>query len=137
MTYLLDTCAVSELIKKTPSRKVVKWIDAIPEHILFLSVITRGEIQKGIDKLKDFHREKKLRHWLQTDLIKRFEGRLLEINREIALRWGGIEAKSERIGQKIPVIDGLIAATALTHDLVLVTRNIQDVQASGVKIFNP
>lgn len=137
MKYLLDTCVVSELIKKNPLQKVVSWVNSTPENNLFLSVMTLGEIQKGIDKLIDSHREKKLRGWLQKDLIERFEERLLEVNRETALRWGEIQAKGELAGQTIPVIDALFAATALIHDLVLVTRNIQDIEASGVRTHNP
>lgn len=135
--YLLDTCVLSELVKPQPQQTVVDWVIHQQESTLFISVLTLGELQKGIAKLIDSHRKTYLQTWLDGDLSCRFAGRMLEVTPEIARAWGMLQGQLERQGKKMPVIDGLIATTALTHDLVLVTRNIADVQRSGVSIFNP
>jgi len=137
MNYLFDTCVPSELLKRKPQQTVIDWIKQCHESSLFISVLTLGELQKGIAKLIDSDRRKKLQNWLDEDLSQRFAGRILDITPEIARAWGILQGQLERQGQKMPVIDGLIATTAIVHNLVLVTRNVADVQRSGVQIFNP
>jgi toxin FitB len=135
--FLLDTNIVSELIKPRPDKKVAAWIETSDEALLFLSVLTIGEIRKGIASHPDPRRRAKLESWLITDLQLRFAGRLLGIDEPIAELWGRLAAQGERAGRPIPVIDGLIAATAQYHDLTFVTRNTADLTATAVSLFNP
>jgi predicted nucleic acid-binding protein len=100
LKYLLDTCVISELIKTEKNNKVVKWIKKRKESSLFISVLTVGEIQKGISKLPDSHKKEYLKTWIDDDLKKRFAGRIIEITEEIATSWGEIQAKSESEGKK-------------------------------------
>lgn len=137
MNYLADTCVVSELIKVRPNASVVKWIEGCDEDTLFLSVLTIGEIQKGIAKLSDASRRNTLQHWLDGDLRDRFAGRILHVSEEVACTWGIIQAAAEREGVPIPSIDGLICATAITHNLTLVTHNIKDMVRTGVRVLDP
>lgn len=137
MKYLLDTCIISEFTKPSPEPKVVDLISFENEENLFLSVLTLGEIHKGIAKLPDSKKKKELANWVETDLKKRFAGRIIKITEEIACHWGDILGQSEKAGRKIPVIDGLLAATAIKKGLTLVTRNIKDVVNCGCKILNP
>ena len=130
--FLLDTSVISELVRPRPEPKVVAFIDATSESLLYLSVLTLGEIRKGISALPATSRRISLETWLDDDLALRFFGRILPIDQSVADRWGRISAQ-----QAIPVIDGLLAATALQHNLTLVTRNTKDVAATGVAVFNP
>ena len=132
MKFLLDTCVISELTRKLPTRHVVEWIGSQDELQLFLSVITLGEIERGIDKLSQGRKKETLRQWLAGDLPRRFAGRVLPIDAETALRWGEISAEAEGKGRPVPVLDGLMAATALVHGLTLVTRNTADVAGTPV-----
>lgn len=132
--FLLDTNVVSELIKRTPETKVVDWVRATDENLLYLSVLTIGEIRKGIALQPDVVRKVKLEAWLSGELVSRFRERILSINQNIADRWGQITASP---GKPLPVIDGLLAATALEHNLTFVTRNVRDVAATSVRVFDP
>ena len=136
MNHLLDTCVVSELIKAQSDKNVIDWIETIEEEHLFLSVLTLGEIEKGIAKLPLSLRKSNLKTWLEQDLVLRFENRILNITPEIARYWGNLQGEQEKQGKPMPIIDGLIATTALVHDLTLVTRNVSDVESSGVFILN-
>jgi predicted nucleic acid-binding protein len=124
--YLLDTNCVSELVKPRPQASVTEWLDATDETILFLSVLTLGEIRKGVAALPQGKRRTRLETWLEVDLQTRFAGRILPIDAAIADRWGSIAADSKRKGKALPVIDGLLAATALHHNLTVVSRNAAD-----------
>jgi toxin FitB len=135
--FLLDTNLVSELVKPHPEVKVQKWVDSTDENLLYLSVLTLGEIRKGIAVLPNTPRRIALESWLKNDLVLRFSGRILPVDQEVADHWGWITAKAVTAKSLLPVIDGLLAATALHHNLTFVTRNIKDVAASGVAIFNP
>ncbi len=137
MNYLLDTCLVSELIKKKPEPRVVEWVRRQAEDRLYLSVLTLGELQKGIAKLKDQQRAHKLQAWLDDDLLERFAGRILDVTPGVARIWGRIQGKAEAEGRTMQVIDSLIAATALDLGASVATRNVEDVEASGVEIVNP
>lgn len=136
MKYLLDTCVISEMIKPTPNPTVIDWINHHRDPVLFLSVLTVGEIQKGIAKLPDSGKKTVLQAWIDRDLQQRFDGRILDITEEVAKRWGEIQAAAEQRGVKMPIIDSLIAATGLVHDLTVVTRNVTDMANSGVKLLN-
>jgi predicted nucleic acid-binding protein len=137
LKYLLDTCVISALIKPHQNEKVVKWIQEKEEDDLFLSVLTIGEIHKGIAKLPESKKKRSLSKWVEEDLKKRFSGRVLDITEEIAIQWGEIQGESEKKGKKMPVIDSLIAAAAIKEDLTVVTRNTKDMENSGCKIINP
>lgn len=137
MRVLLDTCVISELVATHPDPGVVEWVDGIDEERLFLSVITIGEIKKGIEKLADSERKHALAEWLEGDLLVRFADRILPIDTGVMLAWGELTADLERQGRRMPAIDSLIAATALQGKLSLVTRNEGDFANSGVDILNP
>lgn len=137
MSYLLDTCVISELVKLKPNRNVVTWLRSCPEEETYLSTITIGEIQKGISKLTESKKKAELQRWLDNDLIRRFDRRIIGIDQDVAKRWGVLVAQSETTGRKIPVIDSLIAATGLVRNMVVVTRNTADIAVSGVITYNP
>ena len=125
--FLLDTNVIAELIRSNPDPKVTKWIDATNEELLFLSVLTLGEIRKGVVLLPRNARRSALEAWLSSDLPLRFSGRILDIDQEVADRWGQLSGIASARGAKVAVIDGLLAATASHHNLVLVTRNTKEV----------
>ena len=136
--YLLDTNVISELMKARPARSVADWIVSTPEELMHLSVITIGEIRKGIDLLdEDEPKRGALQSWLDHDLRVRFAGRLLSFDEWVAERWGQIEALAKRQRVTLPTIDAQLAATALHHGLTFVTRNTADVRLTGVPLFNP
>ena len=137
MNYLLDTCVISELVAKSPNPKVETWIDSIDATQAYLSVITIGEIQKGVTKLPNSRRRDSLQTWLNNDLMARFQGRILPININVMLNWGYLVASLEKRGGKLPAMDSLIAASALHHNMKLVTRNERDFEHTGVTIVNP
>lgn len=137
MNYLLDTCVISELIKKSPSPKVVKWISNIEETNLFISVLTIGEIHKGIEKLLKSKKKGKLHKWVNYDLQERFKNRIISFDPQIVAVWGQIQAHSETLGKPLPAIDGQIAATGISYNLTVVTRNTTDMEVSGVALLNP
>jgi len=137
MSYLIDTCCISELVKKKPNPNVVKWFSDHDELSMFLSVITFGELRKGIEKLPDSSKKKELNRWVKEDLKHRFKNRILSINLEEVNKWGEILAIAEKSGNPLPAIDSLIAATAQVHDLSVVTRNTQYLEGSEVEVINP
>ncbi len=134
MSYLVDTNVLSELRRKRPEQAVVEWIGQRPRQSLHLSVLTLGEIRKGIEAIKDRPRRQTLVDWLEVDLPNYFLGRLLPIDQAVADRWGRLTAAA---GRPIPTIDGLLAATAAQHDLALVTRNVRDFAGLGVTVIDP
>jgi len=137
MSWLLDTCALSEYAKKTPAPQGIAWLDEQDEASLYLSVITIGEIEKGILKLRkaDPRRSQKLTAWLGK-VEQRFAGRILPLDAAALHVWAQIAAHSEFAGQPMPVMDGLLMATAQCHGLTVVTRNVQDF-ALYPQVFNP
>ncbi len=137
MKYLLDTCVISEVIKPKPNKNVVAWLKNKDEKNLYLSALTFGEIEKGIEKSVDGRRKNKLRLWVEGDLKQRFEGRILPVDMQVASKWGEIQGKSEVAGKPLPSIDGLIAVTGLVNNCVVVTRNVSDMQQSSVELHNP
>ena len=137
MRYLLDTCVVSETYKTHPSEAVTSWLNSNEEGSLCLSVLTFGELEKGVQKLADGKKRRLLESWIQSDLSARFEGRIFSVDETVARAWGTLQAAAEENGRSMPVIDGLLAATALVHKLIVVTRNNPDMEASGVPLINP
>jgi len=135
MRYLLDTCVLSEFLKKQSNEKILEWFDRQIEESLYVSVLTIGEIRKGITRLPGSKRKTELARWLQSVVI-RYDGRLLSVDIETANLWGDLKARLEPQGRSLPVIDSLLAATALEHDLVIVTRNADDFALTGAQILN-
>ena len=134
MSYLLDTNIVSETVRRTPNKAVIAWLDRLPGEALFVSVLTLGEIRKGIETLADRRRREKLRLWLEHELPAWFEGRVLPVDLAVVDRWGRLLAE---VGRPVPTIDSLLAATALHHELRLVTRNAGDFDYPGLQVINP
>ena len=137
MKYLLDTNAISELIAKQPNQQVIRWIDALDTNSVYLSVITIGELRKGIEKLADSQRKDTLSTWLTDDLLVRFGDRLLTVDVDVMLTWGELTGRMERIGRPLPALDSLIAALAIHHNCALVTRNEDDFKDTDVTVLNP
>lgn len=135
--FLLDTNVISELIKPRPEANMTAWIEGTDESLLYLSVLTLGEIRRGIAALPQSRRRASLEAWLDKDLRSRFEDRILTIDQEVADRWGLLTAAARSSGIVLPVIDGLLAATALEHNLTLVTRDTGQIPSMGVAVFNP
>ena len=135
--YLLDTNYVSELVRVKPDARAFAWIDQEEERTLFLSVVTLAEIRKGVNELATGARRTQLDTWLTVELPRRFVGRILPVESAIADRWGALAAWGKRNGTPLPWADGFLAATALHHNLVLVTRNTKDFVPFGVPVLNP
>ncbi len=134
MSYLIDTNVLSELRRKQPAPNVAAWMQARPRSSLYLSVLTLGEIRKGLERVDDAARKQSLLDWLEVELPHYFVGRLLDIDAATADRWGRLMAQASR---PLPAIDGLLAAIALQHDLTLVTRNGKDFAHLGLRLINP
>ena len=132
--FLLDTCVISELVKARPAARVIAWIDTQREADLYLSVITIGEIEEGVAALPDGEKRTQLLTWVRRALPDRFAGRLLAVDLLVAVAWGTRRGTSK---QTLPVVDGLIAATAHVHGLTVATRNVADFRRFGVSVINP
>jgi len=135
--FLLDTNCVSELVRIKPDPRVIEWMEAADERMLYLSVLTLGEIRKGLACLAPGKRRTRLEAWLEVELQARFAGRVLAIDAPVAERWGLLAAQAKSRGTPLPIIDGLLAATALHHNLTVVTRNAGDFANSLVPVLNP
>ena len=134
MSYLIDTNVLSELRRKTPDEQVVNWVNSRPATSLYLSVLTLGELRKGIESLADAKRRLKLADWLETELPLFFAGRIISIDDGVAHRWGRLLAHA---GRTLPAIDSLLGATAAHHGLTMVTRNSKDFANLGLEVLNP
>ena len=135
--FLLDTNCISELVRPKPAPHVMEWMNAADEALLYLSVLTVGEIRKGLAGLPPSKRRTHLETWLEVELQSRFAGRILAIDAAIADRWGLIAAEAKRKGKALAVIDSLLAATALHHNLTVVSRNVSDFTSTHVQVVNP
>lgn len=134
MSYLIDTNVLSELSKATPDPRVVEWFRQVPDAALHVSVLTLGEIRKGVEALAASRRRERLRLWLEQDLITWFGSRVLPISPAVADRWGRLLAEVKKTPQ---AVDSLLAATALHHELRVVTRNVDHFQFPGLDVVNP
>lgn len=134
MSYLLDTNVISELIRPKPNNNVLNWFENIPDDALHISVLTLGEIRKGVEKLTEGKRKEKLRLWLEIELPEWFEDRILPIDKYVADIWGKLQYQALN---NPPAIDSLIAATALHYNLRLVTRNERDFHFPSLLVINP
>jgi predicted nucleic acid-binding protein len=135
--FLLDTNIPSETVRPRPEPKVQAWLAAQPLDTLFISAVSFGELRKGIALRTPGQRRTELETWIEGDLLHLFSGRTLSVTRSIAERWGALDAEQQRAGRPINIADGMIAATALEHDLILVTRNVKDFASLSVRLFNP
>ena len=135
--YLLDTNCVSELVRIQPEPRVMEWMDAAGEEQLYLSVLTLGEIRKGLAGQVQSKRRRQVETWLDVDLQTRFAGRILSINGPVAEHWGLLAARAKTKGIPLPIMDGLLAATALHYNLTMVTRNVADFASTLVPVLNP
>lgn len=135
--YLLDTNVISELVRPNPDSNVIEWVRAGDETCFYLSVLTFGEIRRGIERLPQGPRRERLRLWLEVDLTDRFKGRILDIDRRVAEIWGMIMARGAAASARLPTIDTLIAATAERHGMVVATRNLRDFAFAEVAAVSP
>ena len=136
MAYLLDTCAISEMVAVKPNAKVLSWFEHQAEETLFISVITSGEIQKGINQLETGKRKLKIEAWFFDELVPNFQGRVITLDEKIMATWARMIAEYKLKGIVRPSFDSLIEATALHHNLILVTRNEKNFLSSNVSILN-
>jgi predicted nucleic acid-binding protein len=140
LKYLLDTNIISEFVSKKPNQNVLDYVNSLDENNIYLSVITLGEIQFGIEKLDKKHHEtkiEKLSHWLNNDLLQRFDGRIVDIDIDIMLKWGEVNAQLQKVGKPMPIMDSLIASACLAKEFILITRNERDFYHFEIEMVNP
>jgi toxin FitB len=135
--FLLDTNCISEIVRIRPEPRVLAWIGDADENLLYLSVLTFGEIRKGVALLSQGKRRSGLEAWLEVELQARFSGRILPIDEPVADRWGLLAANAKAKGKALSIIDGLLAATAIHHNLTVVSRNVNDFASTQVPVVNP
>ena len=137
MTYLLDTCALYELVKPNRDDGLIAWLATRSEEGLFTSVVSLGEITKGLARLTDDFGRRRIRKWIDGELKPRFGDRLLGIDAATAEVWGELCGEAERRGAPLPVMDAWIAAIARVHQLTVVTRNVAEMERCGATVVNP
>lgn len=137
MAYLIDTNVLSEAAKPKPDAGVRRWLQSLPTSRAFISVLTIGEIRKRLELLPRGSRKRSLTTWLEDDLPERFRGRVLAVDRAVAEAWGRLSAEGRRSGRPLPVVDGLLLATAERYGLTFATRNAADCEDRGVPVLNP
>lgn len=136
--FLIDTNVLSEYSRPGgPDAGVKRWLETTDRQSQHVSVITLAEIQKGIEMLAAGKRRTQLEQWLRQDLESWFSGRILPVDRQVAGRWASLVAQGAQTGRLLPAVDSLIAATALAHNLTIVTRNTRDFAGIGAMIVNP
>jgi predicted nucleic acid-binding protein len=133
VTYLLDTNVVSETRRRKPNPHLIRWLESAPRHSLRLSVVVLGELRRGVERLRrrDHRQAEAIERWLAA-IVDDYADRIVPVTEQVADRWGQLSARDP-----LPVVDGLQAATALVHGWTFVTRNVEDVQPTGVKLLNP
>ncbi len=137
MRYLLDTNVLSEGTRPSPDDNLARWMKAQPMLDLAISPLTLGEIRQGVLRLGPGRRRERLEEWLSIDLPRQFLGRILPVDEAVALAWGELSAAGRAAGRPLPVVDGLLLATAAAHGLTMVTRNESDCGERGVPLLNP
>lgn len=135
--FLVDTNVLSEAVRTKPEPRVLDWIGAADETLLYLSVLTLGEIRKGLALLPQGRRRTRIEAWIDVEVQSRFAGRILPITSAVADRWGLLAAEARKTGRALATIDGLLAATALEHNITVVTRNVRDFRDTHVLLLNP
>lgn len=135
--FLLDTNCISEVMRPHPEPRVLEWMEGTDERLLYLSVLTLGEIRRGVASLPQSRRRAQLESWLELTLPMRFAERILDIDTQIADRWGVLTADARLRGRPLAIIDALLAATALHHNLTLVSRDVADFAGTHVAVLNP
>jgi len=135
--FLLDTNCISEVVRSKPEPRVLEWMQAADEGLLYLSVLTLGAIRKGLAWLPQSKRRTHLESWLEVELQARFSGRILPIDAAVADRWGVLAGAAKRRGRSLSAIDGFLAATALQHNLTIVSRNVSDFANTEALTLNP
>jgi predicted nucleic acid-binding protein len=137
VSWLLDTNVICEPTRRAPSPRVVEWLRSVPSAEAHASIITLGEIRRGILRLPAGQRRRKLEKWMREEFQPAFAGRILPLGEEEITAWAELLAGLEKRGRSMPAIDSLIAATALARDLTIATRNTEDFAHSGARVFNP
>ena len=137
MNYLFDTCVISEVQSKTPNPKILTWINGIEDERIYISCITIGEIKRGIVAVSNETKRTRLIRWYEDDLLARFGDHILNIDTPTMEKWGGIAGELDKTDQAVPLMDSLIAATAIHKRLAIVTRNDRDFIKMGARIVNP
>ena len=137
MNFLLDTNVVSETTRPQPSAMVLGWIAAQPGESLFISAITIGELRRGALVLAAGKKRNALLRWIETGIKADFAGRILPVDTAVMERWAELQIATQKVGRRLPLMDSLLAATALAHGLTLATRNLADFKAAGVPLLDP
>jgi predicted nucleic acid-binding protein len=137
VSFLLDTNVVSEWVRPRPDEKLVAWLAEVDEEQVFISVVSFAELGRGVDLLPAGRRRDRLADWIADDLAARFDGRVVDVDRRVADAWGRIMARSQRAGRGLGSMDAFFAATAESHELTLVTRNVRDFDGVGIPLHNP
>jgi toxin FitB len=137
VSFLLDTCFVSELTRPQPDPGLIRWLEEQDEAELFLSEVTVGELEKGLHQLRDSKRKQRLRELVENEVIERFAERTVPTDERVWRRWGSLSGAAARAGRPLPVLDALVAAVAQVHGLTVVTRNTTDFERCDVPVVNP
>lgn len=137
MNFLLDTNVVSEWMKPRPDMGVIKWLAEADEDRVFLSVVTLAELRHGIERMPEGARRNRYDAWLTTELPRRFDSRVIHVDAETSDQWGRVVARGQSLGRPVGTMDAFLAATALRHDMTLLTRNISDFEVLSVRLLNP
>ncbi|EJT01799.1 type II toxin-antitoxin system VapC family toxin [Rhizobium sp. CCGE 510] len=137
MRLLLDTNLLSEVTKPKPDARVLQWLDRLDEDRSFISIISVAEIRRGVALMDEGRKRDALAEWLARDLTQRFEHRIIPVDEPVALAWGDLMGHAKRSGRGLSSMDGLIAATAVAHDLTLATRNTKDFGGLGIELIDP
>ena len=136
MRYLLDTCILSEPFKRQPNPHVIAWLRSVDQSSLYTPSVVLGEIRKGVEKMPASVRRGLLEKWL-ADYLRFYADNIVAFDAEVAMTWGKLVGRLQLEGMSPPIIDSQIAATAIHHGMTLVTRNVSDMQVTGVDVFNP
>ena len=137
MKFLLDTNILSEATKPRPEIRVLEWLDGLGEDRAFISIVSMAEIRRGVALMDSGRKRDALAEWLARDLPQRFERRVIPVDEPVALAWGDLMGLAKRNGRGLSSMDGLIAATAIAHDLTLATRNTRDFEGFGIRLLDP
>ena len=137
MKFLLDTCVLSALRKPRENASLVEWISGVDEPDLYLSVVTIGELEKGVSRLPESRKKDAVSEWVRRAVANRFGDRILPIDAAVAACWGELLGAREKKGKTLPLLDAFIAATAIVADCTVVTRNTRDFADCGVRLLNP